>query len=77
MHIGNRIKEILGEKGRTAIWLASQIPCERSNVYHIFRREDINVKLLCRISVALDHDFFAEFQHACGFRRQLSAETGS
>ena len=30
MHIGNRIKEILGEKGRTAIWLASQIPCERS-----------------------------------------------
>ncbi|WP_286044059.1 hypothetical protein [Xylanibacter rodentium] len=60
MHIGNRIKEVLGEKGRTAIWLASQIPCERSNVYHIFRREDINVKLLCRISAILGYNFLVE-----------------
>ncbi len=60
MHIGNRIKEILVKKGRTAIWLAAQIPCERSNVYHIFRREDINLNLLCRISVILGHNFLAE-----------------
>ncbi|MGN1262877.1 MAG: XRE family transcriptional regulator [Prevotella sp.] len=60
MHIGNRIKEVVMEKGLSACWLASQIPCERSNVYHIFGRKDISVELLFIISKVLEHDFFAE-----------------
>lgn len=60
MHIGNRIKEVLTARGQTAIWLAAQIPCERSNVYHIFKREDINMMLLCKISKILNHNFLAE-----------------
>lgn len=60
MHIGNRIKEVLVEQGRTAVWLAAQIPCERSNVYHIFRREDISVVLLYKISKILNYNFFEE-----------------
>lgn len=60
MHIGNRIKEVLDERKQRACWLAEQIPCERSNIYHIFKRHDISVELLRTISLVLDHDFFAE-----------------
>lgn len=60
MHIGKRIKDVLFEKGHNACWFAEQIPCERSNVYHIFKRTDIGVGLLMTISRILDHDFFAE-----------------
>ena len=65
MNIGNRIKEVLKEQGHTAKWLSEQIPCERTNVYDIFHRSDMNIVLLARICVVLQHDFFAE----------LSAET--
>lgn len=64
MHIGNRIREVLTDRGQTAIWLAAQIPCERSNVYHIFKREDINMVLLCKISRILRHNFLAELSAA-------------
>lgn len=60
MNIGKRIKEVLDEKGLTAAWLAEQIPCERSNVYNIFRRSSINVNLLYSLSAILQYDFFKE-----------------
>ncbi|MBO5185836.1 MAG: XRE family transcriptional regulator [Prevotella sp.] len=60
MHIGNRIKEVLFEQGHNACWLADRIPCERSNVYHIFKRNDLGIQLLLTISGILNHDFFAE-----------------
>ena len=60
MIIGHRIKEVLTSQGHTAKWLADQIPCERTNVYDIFKRDDMNVELLARLCVVLQHDFFAE-----------------
>lgn len=60
MIIGKEIKRILDESGRSAVWLAAQIPCERSNVYDIFRRKSINIDLLAQISTILGHDFFAD-----------------
>lgn len=60
MHIGKRIKEVLDKQGMSATWLAEQIPCERSNVYNIFRREGIGIDLLYVISSILNHDFFSE-----------------
>lgn len=60
MEIGKRIQSVLREKGRSANWLAEQIPCERSNVYNIFRRSGINVELLFIISTVLEHNFFEE-----------------
>jgi len=60
MDVGKRIKEVLLMQGHTAKWLAEQIPCERTNVYDIFRRKDMNVVLLGQISVILQHDFFEE-----------------
>ena len=60
MHVGERIKEVLDEQGRSASWLASKIPCERTNMYDIFKREDVSVALLFKVSYILGHDFFLE-----------------
>ena len=60
MHIGKRIKEVLFSQKHNACWLAERIPCERSNVYSIFKRDAINVDLLYTISKILEHDFFGE-----------------
>lgn len=60
MHIGQHIEGILKQQGRTARWLSLSIPTERSNVYNIFHRESIDTKLLMRISVVMEHDFFAD-----------------
>ena len=65
MKIGEKIKEQLFLQGYSAMWLAEQLHCERTNVYDIFKREDIGVELLRRISVSLSYDFF----------RDLSEET--
>ena len=60
MHIGKRIKEVLDDQGRSASWLASKIPCERTNMYDIFKRKDVSVEMLFKISSILGHDFFLE-----------------
>lgn len=60
MHVGSRIKAVLDEQGRSASWLASKIPCERTNMYDIFKREDVSVSLLYKVSSILGHDFFLE-----------------
>lgn len=63
MEIGKRIREVLVESGHTARWLSERIPCERTNVYNIFRRKNIDVELLRHLSLILDHDFFADVSH--------------
>lgn len=63
MNIGKHIEEIMRKQGKSAAWLATQIPCERTNVYNIFKRKSLDVRLLMRISVILQHDFFMELSH--------------
>ena len=60
MNLGKHIEEILRKQGRSAAWLATQIPCERTNVYNIFKRKDLSVGLLKKVSLILGHDFFKE-----------------
>ena len=60
MNVGKHIEEILRKQGKSASWLATQIPCERTNVYNIFKRKSLDVRLLMRISVILQYDFFQE-----------------
>ena len=60
MNIGKHIEETLRKQGKSASWLATQIPCERTNVYNIFKRKSLDVRLLMRISVILNYDFFKE-----------------
>ena len=57
MHIGKKIRTVVRSQGRSVSWLAAQIPCDRSNIYNIFKRDNIDVKLLMRLSVILGHNF--------------------
>lgn len=61
--IGQKIKDVLFAQNHTAKWLSEQIPCERTNVYDIFKRTDINVNLLKQLSVILNYDFFKDLSN--------------
>lgn len=74
VHIGSLIGDELRRQRRPAAWLAQEICCDRTNVYKILRKGSIDTELLCRISVALEHDFFAELQVACGFAKRPQQE---
>ena len=60
MHIGQRIKEVLEQRHKPVTWLAKEINCERTNVYNICARKDINTGLLTKLGIILEHNFFKE-----------------
>ena len=59
-HIGNEIREVLKQQGRTVTWFAEQLNCNRTNIYNIFKKEDLDTQLLKRICLILDYNFFQE-----------------
>ena len=62
--IGGLIKAKMEEDGRSVKWLRQQIPCKRSNIYNIYKRESINTDLLLDISLTLKTNFFEHFCEA-------------
>ena len=60
MHIGKKIRTVIRSQGRSVSWLAAQIPCDRSNIYNIYKRDTIDVKLLMRLSDILGHNFLQD-----------------
>lgn len=72
--IGTLIQQELKNQERTVSWLARKLDCDRTNVYNIFRRQDIDTELLMRISVILHRDFFAIFSKEA--KRKISANPG-
>ena len=60
MPIGQLIKEELKTQKRGATWFASQLNCDRSTVYDIFLRTNIDIELLKRISIILNRNFFED-----------------
>jgi hypothetical protein len=58
IHIGNIIKKQFDALGCSVSWLAKELCCDRTNIYSIFKRESIDTRLLEKISVILNHDFF-------------------
>ena len=60
IHLGNMIKRELKAQGRSVSWLARTIHMERSSIYKIFERNSLDVGLLIRISIVMDHDFFSD-----------------
>lgn len=59
-HIGSLIKAELERQERSISWFARKLSCDRSNVYRLFQRESVDTRLLTRISLLLEHDFFSE-----------------
>lgn len=60
IHAGQLIEQTLHEQGRTVTWFAAQLCCTRPNVYKIFKKENIDIQQLWRISCILNHDFFQD-----------------
>ena len=60
MHIGQHIKEVMRQQGVTATQLAKDICCTRPHIHRIFRKDNIDIALLERISSALNYDFFRD-----------------
>ena len=61
MHIGNAIFEELKRQGKTTVWLAKELSCDRTNVYRIYEKSSIDISLLMRISLILNYNFFELF----------------
>lgn len=59
--IGDMIKQELEQQGRSVSWLAARLHCNRTNVYNIFMRHDIDLLLLSRISKILGRNFVREW----------------
>lgn len=57
-HLGKKIHAVMTIRGKNAVWLASEIGCERTNVYNIFHRRSIDTELLKRICIILSYNFF-------------------
>ena len=62
VHIGQKIKNVLGESKYTVTDFATKINKSRTVVYNIFERETIDTGLLYRISKVLEHDFFIYYK---------------
>lgn len=60
VHIGSMIQYELKRQGKTPTWLASEIYCEKSNIYKLFKRKSIDLDQLLRISEVLQHNFLKD-----------------
>ena len=61
--IGDIIKKKLNEKGIKVTDFTDAINCDRINAYSIFKRSNIDMELLTKISKILDYDFLTEYQN--------------
>ena len=57
-HTGQEIEAELRRQGRSVAWFARTLPCDRTIVYNIFRRQGIDTLLLQRIGTVLNRNFF-------------------
>lgn len=59
-HAGQIVKQYFDSLPRsyTVAWLARQLHCDRTNIYHIFQRQSIDSLTLARLSMILRHNFF-------------------
>lgn len=58
VHIGSLIREELKRQERTVTWLARKLSCDRTNIYRIFQKDNIDYIQLYRIGRILNFNFF-------------------
>ncbi len=62
--IGELIELEVRRQGISITGFAEMICCQRNNVYDIFKRDNIDIKLLKNISTLLKRNFFRELAEA-------------
>ena len=60
IHIGKLIQSFVKENHINSAQLARDICKTRQNIYDLYKRDDVEVKLLLSISEALKHNFFED-----------------
>lgn len=64
--IGDSIKYKLREKNISIVRFANMLNCSRAYVYKLLSKNSMETSLLEKISIVLDHDFFADFSNCLG-----------
>jgi len=64
IHIGNVIKHVFSKSKMKATELAEALHCDRSNIYNIFTRKNIDVETLWALSKIFQHNFFEYYTKA-------------
>ena len=71
IRIGERIREVFDKSDLSISEFADLLHCDRTDVYNIFRRKKIDLRLLWEISAALNHNFVEELCAYYGFSKDL------
>jgi predicted transcriptional regulator len=61
VHIGKLVEKVLREQNMSIKQFAKELGRDRSTVYDIFKRKNIDTDTLSRISGILGDNFFLEF----------------
>lgn len=60
IHVGSLVRAELSRQNQTVTWLADQLGIQRTNCYRILSAQSIHTAMLERLSIAMQHDFFAD-----------------
>jgi len=60
IHLGKLIQSFVKENNINSADLARKVGKTRQNIYDLFKRDDIEVKLFLAISEALQHNFIED-----------------
>lgn len=60
IHVGSLVRAELSRQNQTVTWLANQLSIQRTNCYRILGAQSVHTAMLERLSIAMNHDFFAD-----------------
>lgn len=63
IHVGSLVRAELSRQNQTVTWLANQLGIQRSNCYRILSAQSVHTAMLERLSIVMQHDFFAEYSN--------------
>jgi transcriptional regulator with XRE-family HTH domain len=73
-HIGKKIQNVKDAKGISTSEFARQLSFTRDAVYKIFKQESIKSDRIFKISLILNHDFFAYFSEQLVPKRRVNKQ---
>lgn len=74
LQLGKIIRKRMHDNGQSIAWLARQIHCDRSNLYKILKKSDMDTDIIYKISIALRYDFFELFSKELKLRAETPDE---
>lgn len=73
--IGNEIKKIVRKRGLTNIAFAEMMNMEERNLYHFYKKEQIDIDQLLKASQVLDFDFISLYIKNSEFGKNYQADS--